>query len=137
MIEAQPGVLTVPFAARRLEMWQSVFSGIFNHAELTATKCLLVADTSTAGGAELMQAESLSDFLGWLEGQWLRSVLESHRLLSVFQPIVYVQRPKHVYAYECLLHGRTQSGHSSCPIDSFAAARNTGLLETLDSDRPG
>ena len=72
-------------------------------------------------------------FLNWLEGQWLIGVLEGRRLMSVFQPIVHTDDPQNIYAYECLLRGRTATGQWIMPDRLFSAARHAGLLEQLDS----
>src|SRR3954471_1507940 len=99
--EIQPGLLATPFSARRADIWPTVFWGTSDRGEMETIKCrLLQADTPPCS-ADLMQAESLTDFLAWLDGQWLADVLESHRLFSVFQPLVFAERPERVYAYEC------------------------------------
>jgi EAL domain-containing protein (putative c-di-GMP-specific phosphodiesterase class I) len=131
--ECQPGVFAVPFSSRKTEIWRNVFSGAFSPAEINTVKCVLLPPGSAAAPAELMQSESLAEFLQWLEGQWLIGVLESRRLISVYQPIVHTDDPQNVYAYECLLRGRAAGGQWIMPDRLFAAARNAGLLERLDS----
>ena len=131
--ECEPGVFAVPFSAHRIDIWRSIFSGVFSPQELDTVKCVVLPSGTDAASAELMQSESLADFLQWLEGQWLVGVLEARRLMSVFQPIVHTDDPQNIYAYECLLRGRTANGQWIMPDRLFSAARNAGLLERLDS----
>jgi EAL domain-containing protein (putative c-di-GMP-specific phosphodiesterase class I) len=130
--EVQPGLLATPFSARRADIWRTVFSGARAQIETEAIKCRLLAAGTSPSSADLMQAESLADFLAWLDGQWLADVVESGRLFSVFQPLVFTNRPERVYAYECLIRARSACGELIPPDRLFAAARTTGLLSTLD-----
>jgi EAL domain-containing protein (putative c-di-GMP-specific phosphodiesterase class I) len=131
--ECEPGIFSVPFSSHRGEIWRSVFSGAFSPTEFDAIKCVVLPVGAVASPAELMQSESLASFLSWLEGQWLIGVLEGRRLMSVFQPIVHTDDPQNIYAYECLLRGRTVTGQWIMPDRLFGAAHQAGLLERLDS----
>ena len=119
--ECDPGVFAVPFSARRIDSWRSIFSGVFSPTELSTVKCVVLPAGTDAASAELMQSECLAQFLQWLEGQWLVGVLEAQRLMSVFQPIVHTDDPQNIYAYECLLRGRTANGQWIMPDRLFAA----------------
>jgi len=131
--ETEPGIFAVPFSSHRVEIWRSVFSGAFSPLEFNSVKCVVLPTGAIAAPAELMQSESLGNFLNYLEGQWLTGVLEGRRLMSVFQPIVHTDNPQKIYAYECLLRGRTTTGQWITPDRLFAAGRHAGLLERLDS----
>ncbi len=130
--EVQPGLLATSFSARRADIWRTVFSGAFKKAEMETVKCRLLAADTPPSSADFMEAESLTDFLAWLDGQWLADVLESRRLFSVFQPLVFTKRPQRVYAYECLVRARNPRGNMISPDRLFNAARTTGLLSILD-----
>ena len=117
------GCLRRALFGRRIDSWRSIFSGVFSPTELSTVKCVVLPAGTDAASAELMQSESLAQFLQWLEGQWLVGVLEARRLMSVFQPIVHTDDPQNIYAYECLLRGRTANGQWIMPDRLFAAAR--------------
>jgi EAL domain-containing protein (putative c-di-GMP-specific phosphodiesterase class I) len=131
--EVDAGLFATPFSARWIGIWRSVFSGAFAPSEMDLTKVCLLSENTPLLSTDLMQAYSLPDFLAWLDSQWLAEVLESRRLFSVFQPIVYVDQPDRIYSYECLVRARTARGEFVTADRLFAAARIIGLLSTLDS----
>ena len=130
--EPYPGVLAVPCTASMLHQMTRCWSKELSASGLHTTKCRLALTDHEPTRAELMQTYSLDTLIAWVNGQWLRDVLESRRLVTYFQPIVSSGQPHQVFAYECLLRGFERDGEIISPYRLFNAARDTGLLHSLD-----
>jgi EAL domain-containing protein (putative c-di-GMP-specific phosphodiesterase class I) len=88
--------------------------------------------------------ESLLSFACKTLCGWLIDVIENDRLSTVFQPIVYIEDGRGVFAYECLLRCATTdlneggTGHTATagrviyPKHLLDVARGAGLLFALD-----
>jgi len=118
-----------PESLRKASAWWSVL----DRRELESIRCLLSDQREVPTVARLMQSQRLSSLLAWMNGQWLLDVLRSNRLMTYFQPIVSASDPNQVFAYECLLRGQTREGGVISPYRLFTAARDTGLLKSLDA----
>lgn len=81
--------------------------------------------------ADYMEACSLATYSARLQSGWLLALLQEERLSTVFQPIVYSDRPTEVFAYESLMRGRDEQGMVS-PLRMLEVARGAGLLFQLD-----
>ena len=104
-----------------------------SQTEKQLTKCWLALDTGDPSASQLMQAQSLSDFIAWLDSQWLAQILNDQRLETFFQPIVDIQQPEKSVGYECLLRGVADDGSAIAPNRLFQAAKACGLLDRLDT----
>lgn len=84
---------------------------------------------------ELMQIESLPDFVGRARADWLLDILRGQSLYSVFQPILRADPAgaavPAVYGYECLLRA-TLHGQTIAPGPMLDMARGAGLLFQMD-----
>jgi EAL domain-containing protein (putative c-di-GMP-specific phosphodiesterase class I) len=130
--EAFAGVLAVNFPADRLQMVGSALAESLPSAERGNTRCRIMPRGESPRAAELMQAQPLDDFLGWVEGQWFSQLLAEQRLVTYFQPIVRCGAPDKLFARECLTRGTEPEGRVVPPDRLFAAARATGQLIELD-----
>jgi hypothetical protein len=70
--------------------------------ELEDTKCLLVDVGNTKDIRSLTQMVSLNSLLATINGAWLLNVLRSETISVWFQPIVEIEDPTRIFAYECL-----------------------------------
>ena len=132
VVEVFSGVLAVHFSADRLQCIGGALSQTLVEADRDNTRCRLLPRGSSPAAAELMQAQSLSDFLAWVEGRWLDELLKAGRLVTYFQPIVRCAEPRVLFAYECLIRGTEAEGRIIPPDRMFAAARAAGQLVELD-----
>lgn len=121
--------LTTESLGRTTEWWS-----VFDHEELESIRCYLTARSEAPNVARLMQSQRLSNLLAWVNGQWLVDVLNKRRLITHFQPIVATGEPGDVFAYECLLRGQERNGETISPGRLFTAARDTGMLSSLDAE---
>lgn len=132
MSEPFPNVLAAQMDARSLQDAAVALGDRLSATDQQYVRCHLAVGMNEPTLAQLMQAYSLQNLIAWVSGLWLNDVLGSRRLVTYFQPIVPAAEPHQVFAYECLLRGREQDGKLISPARLFAAARDTGLLSSLD-----
>jgi EAL domain-containing protein (putative c-di-GMP-specific phosphodiesterase class I) len=125
-------VLAVRFQPEKFERLSTQLATELGPEDLQKTRCRLVNDDSAPTAAELMQTQSLGNFLAWIRHQWLKHLIRDRRLATWFQPIVNVHLPHRVFAYECLLRGTQPDGEMIPPELLFAAARATDQVPLLD-----
>lgn len=130
--EPAPGVLVVSLRAVSLRRVCLALCSELTSSALELIRCRLAIGKAEPGLAELMQTHSLARLVAWVNGQWLSDVIQSQRLVTYFQPIVRACDPSRVFAYECLLRGCEPDGRLISPDRLFSAARDTGMLSTLD-----
>lgn len=130
--ELVPGVLVVPLRATTLCRLCVALRRDLTAPELASVRCRLAPALVEPSLAELMQSHSLARLVAWVSGQWLADVIQSQRLVTYFQPIVRTCDPDRIFAYECLLRGCEPDGRLIPPDRLFSAARDTGMLSTLD-----
>jgi EAL domain-containing protein (putative c-di-GMP-specific phosphodiesterase class I) len=124
------GVWSLTLNDGNITAFSAAARGAFDKQELAATRCRMLGGEPTE--AELMRSDTLGAFLDWIDGQWLGAMLAERRLTTHFQPIVCLQDPSRVFAYECLLRGIDGSELVS-PLRLYEAARATGALDRLDA----
>jgi len=99
--------------------------------EREETRCRLVSGKVPPTHAELMHTQLLSQWMSAIDGLWLGDLLQERRLLTYFQPIVHLDNPGQVFAYECLLRAN-DNGTLVFPDRLYGAARATGQMVALD-----
>ena len=78
------------------------------------------------------QADSLYNFLIFLQERWLKDLLlQEGKLSAVFQPIIHAGNLSKVYGLECFLRGMDNQ-QIIYPGPMLDMARNTNLVEDLD-----
>ncbi|HKD36722.1 MAG TPA: EAL domain-containing protein, partial [Pirellulales bacterium] len=130
--EPYAGVLAVQFQAEKFERLSNQLASELGPEDLQQTRCRIVNDDVAPTAAELMQTQTLDNFLSWLRNQWLTNLIHDRRLVTYFQPIVECHTPHRVFAHEALLRGSQPDGEMIPPELLFAAARATDQLEMLD-----
>jgi EAL domain-containing protein (putative c-di-GMP-specific phosphodiesterase class I) len=75
---------------------------------------------------------SLNSLLATINGAWLLNVLRSEAISVWFQPIVEIEDPTRIFAYECLCRGVSETGELVLPEKMFRTARDADLLFNLD-----
>ena len=131
-VEAFAGVLAVHFPVERLQSVGGALSAALVNGDRSSTRCRILPQGSSPQAADLMQSQPLDDFLGWIEGQWLRDLLGHERLVTYFQPIVRCGATKTLFAHECLTRGIEPTGSIIPPDRLFGVARAAGQLVALD-----
>ncbi len=131
--EPYQGVLAARFDPRKFEQLSTALTAELAPDDLRQTKCRIVSDTVVPSPADLMQTQSLDNFLSWIRSQWLSHLIRERRLTTWFQPIVDCHLPHRVFAHECLLRGTQPDGEMIPPDLLFAAARATSQLAVLDA----
>ena len=101
-------------------------------AELRDCRAILVEKGARVDLAMLPRMQDLFTLLSRARGAWLKKILCEDRLAVHFQPIVAVEDPQEVFAYECLLRGIGEGGALVGPEAMFDAARAAGLIYNLD-----
>jgi EAL domain-containing protein (putative c-di-GMP-specific phosphodiesterase class I) len=100
--------------------------------ECDATRALLMPAGIEPGFADFPRVAPLDRFIGMQQHRWISDVLAEDRLEVHFQPIIDVQNASQIFAYECLLRGRSTGGDLIAPTELFRAAKQSGLLFQLD-----
>ncbi len=125
-------VLAVEVAPEGLRRLCELLLGGLSETELKDCKALLVEKGSSFGLGMLSRMEDLATLTAAVRHEWLLDMLREDRLAVHFQPIVSVENPDEVFAYECLLRGLDDRGALVSPKHMFEAARRAGLLFNLD-----
>lgn len=99
--------------------------------EREETRCRIASGKVTPTHAELMHTQLLSQWMSAIDGLWLSELLRDRCLLTYFQPIVHLNQPGEVFAYECLLRAN-DNGTLVFPDRLYGAARATGQMVALD-----
>jgi EAL domain-containing protein (putative c-di-GMP-specific phosphodiesterase class I) len=131
--EPYQDVLAVRFQPEKFERFSKGLAAELAPEDLQQTRCRIVSDDVVPSPAELMQTQTLDNFLTWIRNQWLSHLIRERRLTTWFQPIVECHMPHRVFAYECLLRGMQPDGEVIPPELLFAAARATDQLAALDT----
>ena len=130
--EPYQGVLAVQFQPDKFDRLSTNLAAELAPEDLQQTRCRIIHDDVVPSPADLMQTETLDNFLSCIRNQWLSHLICERRLTTWFQPIVDCHLPHRVFAYECLLRGTQPDGETIPPELLFAAARATGQLAALD-----
>jgi EAL domain-containing protein (putative c-di-GMP-specific phosphodiesterase class I) len=131
--EPYQGVLAVNFHPGKFERLSATLTAELAPDELQRSRCRIVNGGTIPSPSDLMQTQSLDNFLTWVRCQWLTHLIRDRRLTTFFQPIVDCQSPRRVFAYECLLRGKQADGEMLPPDLLFAAARATDQVALLDA----
>ena len=131
--EPYQDVLAVNFNPAKFERLSNSLAIELAPEDLQQAKCRIVSDEIVPTPADLMQTQSLDNFLGWIRSQWIVHLIRERRLTTFFQPIVDCHLPHRVFAHECLLRGTQPDGEFIPPELLFAAARATDQITLLDA----
>jgi EAL domain-containing protein (putative c-di-GMP-specific phosphodiesterase class I) len=99
--------------------------------EQSAIKAIWEAQGQPLALRECFDVESLRSFLARAQSGWFLDLLRDKSFETHFQPIISVDRPDHVFAFEALLRGVTKSGIIA-PDTLFDLARGLNLGRQLD-----
>jgi EAL domain-containing protein (putative c-di-GMP-specific phosphodiesterase class I) len=107
-------------------------SGLFSSSELEDAKALCKSGFDEPTLADFPNVRSLRRLIALARSDWLLATLLEQRLISVFQPIVWVDDPTNIYAQECLLRAEAPDGRIVSAGTILDAAREAGLLAQAD-----
>ena len=128
----QPDMWAVEYADGQLDGLTDGLSRSLSKPELTGIQALLLPAGRQPTTRDYMSTRPLDTLLTEVQCRWLGEVLRHERLETHFQPIVPTADPEDVFAYECLIRGRGESGNLIPPGELFKAARTADLLFQLD-----
>ncbi|WP_027192712.1 EAL domain-containing protein [Megalodesulfovibrio gigas] len=127
-----PGLLQTACSLGLLETVAAQLGETLHEQELRDTKCLYLPHGEALEIGHLLRLQSLEQLLTRVRGEWLADMLAAGRIETWFQPIVHADAPQEVFAYECLMRGRTAAGALVTPGEIFSIARKADLLFQLD-----
>ena len=130
--EPAPQVLAIALVPGRIEQLCDSWARELGPLELRDTRTLWLEHGAAMTLAHLRDTLSLSGLIARVHQGWLTPMILDGRLTTHFQPIVRVDTPHEVYAFECLLRGKTETGATVAPGTLFDAARDSDLLFELD-----
>lgn len=125
-------ILAIPYTKKRTCGFCRDFLSNLNAMELKDTKCLFLPQGQNICINLFKYVQTLEEFLSRSDNEWFIQLLAEERLVSWFQPIVNAKRPDHVFAYECLIRGKSIDGKIIYPPELFSTARSTDMLFHLD-----
>ena len=129
--EALAGGCAVRLDAVRLSQLATRLRTAFSPLELRDTRALLLTGDESPGLDSWQQVETLDALCGRLDGAWVRDLLAEGRFTSHFHPIIALDGPMRLFAYECLLRGSSAEGPIG-PGRILEAARAADLMFFLD-----
>ena len=104
---------------------------VLTPGEQTATRAIFAPEGRTLGLNDYFAVDSFANFACKTLCGWLIDAIENCRLGTAFQPIVCVNAPQEIFAFECLL--RCKDGDKIIsPNRMLEVARGAGLLFQLD-----
>lgn len=124
--------LGVNLTAELLQCIRTEWPEILSQAEQCDCRCLVLPPGTAVGIEHLGQMTTLDTLLGRLDGQWLVDLIAGQRLTTYFQPIVSVNDPLEVFAFECLVRGTDREDQMVSPVKLYEAARRSKMLFHLD-----
>ena len=110
----------------------SSLSQTLTAAELDDTRALLKPEGGELSPRDFAKVQSLRQLVTLSQSSWLVDMLSEGRLTTLFQPIVFADRPTEVYAQECLLRGVDADGGLVSPKLILEAAADSGMLFQMD-----
>ncbi len=104
---------------------------VLTTSEQTTTRAIFGADGHTLTLSDYFGVDTFANFACKTLCGWLIDAIENCRLDTAFQPIVRVNAPQEIFAFECLL--RCKDGDKIIsPGRMLEVARGAGLLFQLD-----
>ena len=130
--EPAANTLALPLAPGRIDLLCDAIAATLSEVERKDTRALVLAPGESITLASLRETQPLTTLMAKVQQRWLVPMIREERLTTHFHPIVRVDAPREVFAYECLLRGRSEDGSILMPISMFDAARDADLLFQLD-----
>lgn len=130
--EDEHGIFRAEIAGDTLTMLCRDHFTALNSLELRDTRCLLLPAGAGITVRDFANTKPLAAIVALARSEIFTSLLRDKRLTSFFQPIVDAQNPASVFAYECLLRGKDESGKLIFPGELFSLARDAEMLFQLD-----
>jgi EAL domain-containing protein (putative c-di-GMP-specific phosphodiesterase class I) len=130
--EPAPLIVSVPLSKGRLDEVVAALTDNLSEAERRDTRALIMEAGQLPTLADLMSTRTAASLMATVSERWLIEMLRDDRLTTHFQPIVRMENPSKVYAYECLLRGTLDGGVLASPGRMYDAARDADLLFQLD-----
>ncbi len=125
-------VVTIPLEPGRLRTIVEVFAGMLSQAELVDTRSIVLEAGAVLGLADLGRMQPLTTLMARVSDAWLPEVLAEGRLTTHLQPIVVTERPREIFAHECLVRGIERDGSLISPGRLYQTARSAELMFQLD-----
>ena len=132
--EPAPRVVSIGLKPGRLEEVIAALAEGLGESEQRDTRSLLLGEGEEPSLGDLASTRPLSSLIANVQQGWLVEMIRDRRLTSHFQPIVRMDEPREVFAYECLLRGRSADGSLVAPTRMYDAAREAELLFQLDRE---
>lgn len=111
----------------------SALGAQFNDLELQDFKALFLPVGETPSVRNLRNIQNLKSLIQKAENRWLPELLSESRITSYFQPIVRVDEPESIFAYEALLRGEKE-GEIVTAGSILDAARGCDMLFQVDRE---
>lgn len=130
-ITTEGDALSVAVSDAQLNLLVNAIKDAFAPNEMRDTKVLLLDENELIDFGSWARVESLERLSGKLSGEWVKRLLAEDRLTSVFHPILSMTDPLEVFAYECLMRGKSPEGVVG-PAQILDAARDADIMFFLD-----
>ena len=130
--EPGPAVTSIELQPGRLEKVIHLLANSLTETERRDTRSLILAEGVSLSIGDLARTQPLTTLMANVREGWLIEMIREDRLTTHFQPIVRVDEPREVFAYECLLRGLMPDGLIVAPIAMYDAAREAEVLFHLD-----
>jgi EAL domain-containing protein (putative c-di-GMP-specific phosphodiesterase class I) len=130
--EIYPNLYEITFNANGLKKLCTECLARFGHMEMSDARSLVVPENEKIDIRLLMKMQPFSALAAQVKGGGLLDILRSERLEAWFQPIVNTSEPSKIFAHECLIRGRDNTGALVFPDQLFAIARSADLKFHLD-----
>ena len=130
-IAAEGDAVSVAVDDAQLHRLVGAMKEMFAPNEMRDTKVLLLDDGEAVDSGAWTRVESLERLSGRVSGEWVKRLLAEDRLTSVFHPILSLTDPLEIFAYECLMRGKSPDGVIG-PGQILEAARDADIMFFLD-----
>ncbi|HEY9853233.1 MAG TPA: EAL domain-containing protein [Leptolyngbyaceae cyanobacterium] len=116
-----------------IELFISTAVAKFTSKELKETQVLWMPGDAPPEFRDFSRVNSLNNFISLHKSEWLLDLLESERLTTYFQPIVYADDTSRIFGQEALLRGLDEQGNIINPGRIFTHAQESGLVFQVDA----
>lgn len=129
--ETLPGGCALRLDAAQLSQLSTRLRASFSPLELRDTRALLLSGDEAPSPDSWQRVETLEALCGRIDGAWVRELLANEQFTTHFHPIIALDQPMRLFAYECLLRGQSSEGPIA-PGRILDAARGADLMFFLD-----
>lgn len=130
--ECDGDVITVAVREGNVAPLVSLLSDILFLGEQSGIKAIWEEQGQPLSLRDCFNVETLRSFLARAQSTWFLNLMREERFETHFQPIISVDQPDRVFAFEALLRGR-EDGAIVAPDTMFDIARGLNLGRELDN----